>query len=185
MQDLQRALAQFTTAHHLCTTTTPGVIIASILEDIAVIYVNQQRFDDALTVLEQARQAIPAIYDILPGVGVNLMPETEEVRIYWLRLSQIELQYSLCHFGQSDPLEGCKRLLRAFACLLTFSPQASPLRVYRNLGKRELARITDVQHLDDLRLEVYWTAQQLRIERDTVAIIEGLFEEAIEDNELL
>jgi hypothetical protein len=152
---------------------------------MAVVYVNQERFAEALDLLKLAREAIPQIYDIREREGLLDVPEAREQQVYWLILGQVELQYALCAFGQKDYTDACVRLLRAFACILAFSHHATQLNVLRRLGRRELAEIQDKQRLEELRTETFWSAQQLRIGRDAIVEMETLFDEAAENIDLL
>lgn len=184
-KQMRQAIDLLNQAKDLCTTDTPQMIVASILEAMAVIYVDQQRHDVAMKTLKQARALIPASYDILPNVGVINTPETQELRIYWLRLGQVELQHALCEFGQRNAREGCVRLLRAITCLLTFSPETTLIFAFREIGKRELSKIADAGKFEELRQYTLTVARDLRVPSDAIGIVESLFAEAIEDLSLI
>jgi hypothetical protein len=180
-EQMQTAFELLNAAQALCTPATPRMIVASILESKAVVYINQQRYTEGRALLDQARAVIPEEYDIQPGFGVTNTPKTQELRIYWLRLGQLELQYAFCDFGEGDYHAGTVHLLRAFAALTTFWPQTSLLITFRLLAKRELMKITDPALMNELRRHMRASAQELCVERSTSAILEEVFEEVIED----
>jgi tetratricopeptide (TPR) repeat protein len=182
-QQFDIALNIYGEAHRLCTETTPAVTIASILEDMAVVHVTREMFVEARQVLAAAREQIPERYGIIDDVGINLTPENRRVRIYWLRLAQIELQTALCDFGQKDPRAGCITLLKAFAFLRAFAPASATLSIFRRLVHKELMRIGDIERLQMLRHDMTWEARKFRIPRGAVAELEALFNSAIKQIE--
>jgi tetratricopeptide (TPR) repeat protein len=171
--EIQKALQVLQEAEDLCTLRTPNIIRVSILEAITVIYVDQNHYNEALEVLNQARALIPKEFD--PDLSIANPSATQEMRLFWLRLAQIELQSALCRFGQGDRHLGCIHLLRAFASLLTFS--ASLRERFRELAKDALAQISSVEELEVLRNTVREEAQKLHIRQDALAEIEQIFEQ--------
>lgn len=159
-------------------------MVPALLEDIAVTYVNEDNYAAALGYLDRARAAIPAIYRIEDGIGLNDTLETREQKIYWLRLGQIEIQYALCRFGEGKLVSWGARLVRACACLLAYSPQAPQLQALRFLANREMHTIGDVRILEEQRQEAYWSARRLNLTDAPFAEVDRLFKEAIEDLEL-
>jgi tetratricopeptide (TPR) repeat protein len=184
-QQMQPALDLLHEAQSLCTSETSGIIRSHIFESMAVVFINQQQYEQALNLLHQARDIIPEEYDVLPGFGVTSTPRTQELRIYWLRLAQVELQFALYHFGTGNPREGSVRLLRGIACLMTFSPHTPLLGTFHTLGKRELMKIGDSEHIKALRHDLRAHAQTLRVEPAAAARMEEIFEEVLEDLSLL
>ncbi len=159
-------------------------IVPALLEDIAVTYVNEGNHAEALGYLAQARAAVPAIYRIDDGIGINDTLETREQKIYWLRLGQIELQYALCRFGEGKLQSWGARMVRACACLLAYAPRAPQLHALRYLARREMRAIGDVNILEAQRLEAYWSARRLNLTGEPFAEIDQLFREVIEDIDL-
>ncbi len=159
-------------------------IIPALLEDIAVTYVNEDNYAEALRYLDLARAAVPTIYRIDDGIGINDTLETREQKIYWLRLGQIELQYALCRFGQRKLPSWGARMVRACACLLAYSPRAPQIQALRYLARREMRAIGDVDILEIQRQEAYWSARRLNLTGEPFTEIDQLFKEVIEDIEL-
>lgn len=159
-------------------------IVPALLEDIAVTYVNENSYEQAQAYLARARAAVPAIYRIDDGRGLNDTAETREQKVYWLRLGQIELQYALCRFGQRRLESWGARLVRACACLMAYSPDAPQLQALRFLARREMRRLDDSAVLKEQLEEAYWSARRLNLTGAPFAIIDQLFKEVIEDIEL-
>jgi tetratricopeptide (TPR) repeat protein len=174
---LAEALDFLRQAHDLCTSRTPAFIRASILEAIAIIHVDQGDYGAAVARLDEARALIPEEFTIAPETTAANISKTQEMRLFWLRLAQIELQYALCHFRQGDRHTGCRHLLRSFAYLLTFSAQASPLERFRELARRELQQISSTDELRDIREATRAEARQLNIRQDALTELEQLFEQ--------
>ncbi|NTV62050.1 MAG: ATP-binding protein [Oscillochloris sp.] len=185
-RDMEIARSYLQQALDLCPPERHGSwpIVPALLEDIAVTYINEDRFAEAQPYLAQAQAAIPPIYRIEDSAGLNDIPETRDHKIYWLRLGQVELQYALCRFGEGEYVSACARLVRAFACILTFSPHAVQLSALRALGRRELAAIGDRTLLEQLRDDTYWSARRLNLTDTPFTEVDRLFSEVIEDMEL-
>jgi tetratricopeptide (TPR) repeat protein len=178
--DMQQALEYFDNALDLQDKDSegPSPLRTSILEDIAVVYVNQDRCQEAFEALNRARRSIREAYTIKEGIGAAETPETREQQIYWLQLGQLEVQEALCYFMQHNYEDSCKAFVRAFACVLTFSPRAKQLARFRELARVRLARIKDPAVLQTLRCNVYTYASRLRL-HDAFRELDQLFDEAI------
>ncbi len=183
--DMDRALHYLYEALELARQGSPTPIVSDLLEDIAVVYVNQDNFAEAIQWLQQARAHIPESFQIVEGEGLRKTEETLQQSVYWLRLGQIEFQYALSTIASGQWDEGCRKLLCACAYIRTFSPQAPQLAALHSLGKYTLVHyVGNVGTLNDLRAETYWAAQKLRVE-DAFNEIDQIFDQAIEDIELL
>jgi tetratricopeptide (TPR) repeat protein len=183
--DMAMALGYLQDALDIAQQQAGTPIISDLLEDIAVIYVNQDNFTEAATWLQQAATYIPDSFRIVEGEGLRKTEETLEQSVYWLRLGQIELQYAISAIASRQLQAGCRLLLCAYAYIHAFSPQAPQLNALRAIGKNILVRFADdAQTLEHLRAEAYWEAQKLRIE-DAFSEVDQIFDQAIEDIQLL
>jgi tetratricopeptide (TPR) repeat protein len=182
--DMEAAFSYLQEALELASGDDPTPIVSDILEDIAVIYVNQDDFATASEWLERARAEIPPSFRIVEGEGLHRNEETVEQLVYWLRLGQIEFQYALSSIVTDKWLEGCTRLLQAYACIQYFSTQAPQLESLRSVGRYALASyVADTIKLEELRAETHWAAQKLHLE-DAFEEVEQIFDHAIEDVDL-
>lgn len=183
--DLQHALDLAQDAWRLCNEEVPRVTRIAILEDMAFVHIERDEFDTARDKLYQARKLIPANYRIDEQTGIHYQPGMEEHWTFWFRLSQIELQESLIAFRNRSTEEGCKRLLRSFACLHTFSPFAPLRHSLRKLGKRGIlsavpeAGQSEAAHvqLATLRDVIHAEARRLHIPQTVLIELEELFDE--------
>ncbi|NNJ10319.1 ATP-binding protein [Chloroflexales bacterium ZM16-3] len=184
--DMDQARRNFQRALDLCPPEkyTEWLIVPALFEDIGVTYANEENYAEAQRYLDLARAAVPEIYRIDNGIGLNDTLETREQKIYWLRLGQIELQYAICRFSEGNLASWGARLVRAYACLHAYSPQAPQLRVLRFLARRDMRALSDVNTLEEQRQEAYWSARRLNLTGEPFAAIDRLFKEVIEDIEL-
>lgn len=161
---------------------TPGPIVVSLIEDLVVMNEAEGLYEEALTWIFKARSSIPEHYGIKPNIGITENEKTREEQVYWLRLSQLELQTALCHLGLGEALPACLALQRAFAYVLVFSRDARPLTTFRTLGRSALLRVLQKQpdRLVTLREETNYYAVIHRIEREARAEMERIFL-AVED----
>jgi tetratricopeptide (TPR) repeat protein len=162
-------------------------IVAELLEDIAVSYINADKPLDALPYLERARNAIPEIYQIEQGSGLNNTPATRDQRIFWLRLGQVELQFGMCSILGETPAkrdEWGTYMLRAFACIQFYSAQAPQLEALRAISRREMERIGNRAELERLRRAVYWQARLLKLADTAFPLFAAVFDEVIDDLDL-
>src|SRR5690606_21311453 len=106
--------------------------------------------------------------------------ETTELRIYWLRFAQIELQCALAAFPQQHYQEACAHLLRAFTGLIAFSPDASPIERIRSLARRALLTIGDRDALAELQMPMRAAAYSMRAPAAAVTIVDRLLAQAMQ-----
>jgi tetratricopeptide (TPR) repeat protein len=102
------AAEQFKQAHHYLTQAyevslghQPNLILMDIQEDLAVVYVNQDEYDQRIEYhLNKAEELAPAEYKIQFGFGLSR--PNSAVTGYWRILGQCELQRMLASFGAYD-----------------------------------------------------------------------------------
>ena len=141
-------------------------LCVSLHEDIAVAYVNQERYTDALRELDRAEQLLPPAFAVRPRAGAVETAETREQQRLWLECAKVELQRALCKLGMNEPVEACAALLRAFACLLRFSPESQELRTFRIVARQYLLQryrdhTQSANELRALREKTYLISRQL------------------------
>ncbi|NTU83660.1 MAG: ATP-binding protein [Chloroflexales bacterium] len=180
------ALSLLAQARALTGTKTSRVMRCSILEAMASINVDRGRYAEALALLDEAVALLPP--SLQRADSFEESPETSELRLYWLRFAQIELQYALAAFGQGRREEACAHLLRAFTGLITFSPDASPIERFRGFARRALFAIDDSAAIEALRAPTRAASERLRIPAAALNIVEHLLTQVsqdIEDRDLL
>ncbi|NTW01129.1 MAG: ATP-binding protein [Oscillochloris sp.] len=176
------ALALLEEARHLSGESTPRVIRASILESEAVIFVDQGQYDEAISVLDQARDLLPA--NLRSPDALVDSDETQELRLYWLRMAQIELQYSLCAFEQQRYNAAVSHSLRMISGLVRFSLYASPLDRFRTLIRDAIYAIGDSDEIQRLRIVNAQEAARLMVEPSVKQTLDILFDQAMQDIDL-
>jgi tetratricopeptide (TPR) repeat protein len=177
--DMAEAIRLFDEALSLYTaeSSTPTPLITSLHEDIAVAYVNQERYTEALAALDEAQKSLPDSYTIREHEGIVDTEATREQKSYWLQLGQIELQRGICYHAQQDYHQFSAAMLRAFGCVLTFSPQAQQLFTIRSLIRPRLIDI-DPLVLESIRYRTYKMANDLNL-GEAFKEMDYLFDEAI------
>lgn len=163
-------------------------LISDILEDMAVVYVHQNQFAKALALLGESGEAIPKQYSIPELVAKQ--GDVNQQQVFWLRLGQVEMQRAICYFRQSEEthLEGCKRLLLAFAAFEKFGRRAKQIDTLHKEGLRELERLRNLAHIKWLHRETfYYATQNLGMPANSSVLqhLRHLFEEALINIELL
>jgi hypothetical protein len=82
-------------------TAQPALVRMDLYEDLAVTYINQDRFDSRIEdILASAESLAEEQYRILEGTG--LRPVENAVKAYWRELGQIQIQRMLMAFGVYD-----------------------------------------------------------------------------------
>jgi tetratricopeptide (TPR) repeat protein len=177
--DMAEAIRLFDEALSLYTaeSSTPTPLITSLHEDIAVAYVNQERYTEALAALDEAQKSLPDSYTIREHEGIVDTEATREQKSYWLQLGQIELQRGICYHAQQHYHQFSAAMLRAFGCVLTFSPQAQQLFTIRSLIRPRLIDI-DPLVLESIRYRTYKMANDLNL-GEAFKEMDYLFDEAI------
>ncbi|NJL55681.1 ATP-binding protein, partial [bacterium] len=146
-QDKQEALSYFEQALKPFGTDEKAPLKTSILEDIAVCFVDEDDYATAMAWLGKAEASIPDDYNILVGYGTGKNPDaTRQDRSFWLQRGQIELQKALCAFGKKEYEQFCVAMLRAFGAVLEFAPQSRQVATFRMLAHKRLLQIP----MDDL-----------------------------------
>jgi tetratricopeptide (TPR) repeat protein len=198
-EKLQRALEHLNDAYHL-SIQTPGKNHerVDILVNQASISTQQYDFQRARNTLDQAQANVPRTYWLFdlddPDVSTNTL---QDIRIYWLRLGQAEMQRGLCDFRQQQYPAGCSRFVRMFAYLMIFFGQPRVmLHTYRSLVMDELISVQDVALLKQLNAHTQQEAETLLrplaaqnlvpfdLRQEVQAIMRKLFSDVIEEIEL-
>ena len=180
------ALALLEHARTLTSTKTARVMRCSINESMASILVDQRRYAEAIALLDEAVTFLPPSLQQADHFAES--PETNELRLYWLRFAQIELQYALVAFGQERREDACAHLLRAFTGLITFSPDASPIERFRGFARQALFAIDDSAAIEALRIPTRITSKRLDVPTVALNTVEYLLTQVsqdIEDRDLL
>ncbi|NJL55032.1 NACHT domain-containing protein [bacterium] len=183
---IQQALNYFEEALGMFVTDTPTPLRTSILEDIAVLYVDQEDYDQAEAAIAKSRASVPQGFEIIPEFGIDVEnPETIEQRGFWLQIGQIEIQQSLCHLGRKEYQAFCISMLKAFAYIFAFAPQSHQMNTLRTLFRRYLRQVPHSE-LESLRYATYnaSTEQQFNV-RKAFEEMDYLFDEAIQYGDLL
>ncbi|NTW97382.1 MAG: ATP-binding protein [Oscillochloris sp.] len=178
------ALARLEEAQQLSSERTPRIVRASILESMAMIFVDQGQYDRAIMLLDQARELLPANLrnpDLLDGIDTD---ETQELRLYWLRMAQIELQYALCAFGQRRHDAAVTHSLRSVSGLVSFSLYASPLERFRNLIRSAISAIGDTAEIRRLRGVNQQESTRMAVEQSVRQTLDILFDQALQEIDL-
>jgi hypothetical protein len=76
-------------------------------------------------------------------------------------------------------------MLRAFACLSAFSIYTDLLVTFRRLSKQSLARIKDNTRIEALSSYTIREAHRLRVDFQITDEVKKIFDEVVEDMELL
>ncbi|NTW01689.1 MAG: ATP-binding protein [Oscillochloris sp.] len=178
------ALSLLQEAQQLSSERTPRIVRASILEAIAVIMVDKGQYDQAIIILDQARDVLPPNLrnpDRLDAIDTD---ETKELRLYWLRMAQIELQYALCAFGQQRYDHAITYSLRSVAGLVNFSLYASPIERFRTLIRSAIIAIGDIEEIRRLRDVNDREATRMVVEQSVRQTMDILFDQAIHELDL-
>ena len=183
-QDTQTALEHFKNALARFATANLTPLKTGILEDIAVCFVDQEQYEEAMRRLHQAEASIPADFNVHEDTGTQGNPDaTREDRSFWLQRGQIELQKGLCAFGQSKYEEFCESMLRAFGCILEFAPQSRQVITIRMLTRERIMRIP-TEHANPLRQHTRQYSKRFKLEAAWKEL-EPLFDEWFEYGKLL
>lgn len=179
--DMKRARRYFRDALALLSPNRRA-FIASIHEDIAVSYVHQARYTDALAALDEAEAYIPPAFTVRPRAGPVETAESREQHGFWLVRARVELQRAICGLGLNDEEAACTAFLRTFACLLRFSPRAPQLRTFRIVAREYLleryrASSGGAAALHALRQRTYLSSQRLGT-REAFFELEQIFDAA-------
>ena len=180
------ALTLLNAARALTNAKTSRVMHCSILEALASIHVDRTQYAEALALLDEAVTLLPP--NLQRADLLEESPETSELRLYWLRFAQIELQYALIAFGQGRREEACAYLLRAFTGLITFSPDASPIERFRSFARRALFAINDSAAIEALRVPTRSASKRMEVPTAALIMVENLLTQVsqdIEDRDLL
>jgi len=163
-QDTQAALTYFEKALERFAETEQTPLKTGILEDIAVCFVDQEQYDEAMQRLHQAEESIPADFNVHEDTGTQGNPDaTREDRSFWLQRGQIELQKGLCAFGQFKYKEFCESILRAFGCILEFAPQSRQVITIRMLTHERIMQIP-TEHANTLREDTRQYSRKFKLE---------------------
>jgi hypothetical protein len=82
-------------------TAQPALVRMDLYEDLAVVFINQDRFDSRIEqILSSAESLADEQYRILEGSGLRRVKNA--VRAYWRELGQLQLQRMLMAFGVYD-----------------------------------------------------------------------------------
>lgn len=169
------SLALLEEARALTTAKTPQVLRCSLLEAAASVLNDQGAYTQALALLDEARMLLPA--NLRAARGFHESEETRELRIYWLRFAQIELQYALAAFGQARYEVGCSHLLRAFSGLFAFSPETAPIINSRELARRRLLKLNDAATVQALRQTTAAAAAQMEASAGATTLVDRLLDQ--------
>ncbi|PDW01914.1 hypothetical protein CJ255_16765 [Candidatus Viridilinea mediisalina] len=169
------SLAILAEAQTLTTSQTPQVLRCSLLEATASVLNDQGEYAQALALLDEARLLLPP--NLRDPQGFYEAEATRELRIYWLRFAQIELQYALVAFGQARYEVGCTHLLRAFSGLFAFSPETAPIINFRELARRRLLKLNDAASVQALRQTTATAAAQMRVSAGAAILVDRLLEQ--------
>ncbi|RRR68926.1 MAG: NACHT domain-containing protein [Candidatus Viridilinea halotolerans] len=169
------SLAIIQEARALTTAKTPPVLRCNLLEANASILNDQGDYAQALTLLDAAYSLLPA--NLQMAQGFNESDTTRELRIYWLRFAQIELQYTLAAFGQERYEAGCSHLLRAFTGLLIFSPETAPIAQFREIARHSLLKLTTAATVHALRRAAAEAAGIMDAPAGAVTLVDRLLDQ--------
>jgi AAA ATPase domain/Tetratricopeptide repeat len=162
----------------------PALLVMDIYQDLAVVLVNQDQFDQRVEdLLKQAEALAPPAYRIEQGIGLRDI--AQPVRAFWRILGQCELQRMLIGFGTFDfgeyqldtdgapsyhgqhderfLKEAARHLVLALAYLLKYAYQSPLLNQARALALRELRLGRDERQLKLMAQEAYQTAREYRL----------------------
>lgn len=178
-KDLEEARRWFKEALDL-TDPGDGERLADLHEDIAQTYVLEKRYGEALQELDLAAGTIPPAFDVRPHAGAVETADTREQRRFWLMRSKVDLQRGVCYLGKGEPEKACEHFLRAFACLLRFSPESPLLRSYRETVSESLLQYyrqpqVRADNLQTLRHHSYLVSQHLNV-REAFWKLEQVFD---------
>ncbi|PDV98817.1 tetratricopeptide repeat protein [Candidatus Chloroploca asiatica] len=176
------AFALLTEANTLTNETTSRLIRCSILEAMAAICVDEKRYDEAITLLDETRLLLPTSLQDPMRYGES--SETVELRLYWLRFAQIQWQYAAVAFGQAQYHDACVHLVHTFTGLLAFSPDAAPIERFRHLARHALITPGDPALIEALREPMHQAAAQSNTSISALSLVDRLLTQAIEDIDL-
>jgi tetratricopeptide (TPR) repeat protein len=184
----------------------PNLIVMDIHEDLAVIYVNADEYDQRVyQYLDRAEAIAPDDYKIKPGSGIRDLPAP--IRGYWRELGQCQLQRMLSSFGKYDvgfyqyqndqtrtlvdsprnPKfldEAVEHVILMFGYLLKYANRPM-LEKAEQLMLRELSIIPSVADLETMSVKSIRIARGYQLERtETLDKVQGLFDQAIRDAQL-
>lgn len=161
-----------------------------ILVNQASILREQEVLEQAMQQLDEARNGVPRSYwrfdrpQTAPTTGT-----LQNVRLYLLRMGQIEFQRGMCLFQQEKHQEAVECFTRTFAYLIEFFPEPRvQIRTYRAIVVRELRTLQSKQLLEHFRGHakkyVQSASKPLPFAAETEAAITKLFDDVLEDIEL-
>jgi tetratricopeptide (TPR) repeat protein len=198
-EKIQRALEHLNGAYEL-SALRPGKNHerVDILINQASLYTQQHDFQRARDTLDSAQANVPRTYWLFDLDELDAGTGTlQDIRIYWLRLGQAEMQRGLCDFQQQQYHTGCTRFVRMFAYLMTFFSQPRmALHTYRSLVMDELISLQNETLLRELNAHTQQQVETLLrslascssvpfdLHQEVLQIVRKLFEDAIEEIEL-
>jgi tetratricopeptide (TPR) repeat protein len=177
-----RALELLAEARALMTPQTPRLVRCTILESMAVVFVDRGEFAHARELLAEAVTLLPE--NLQDQERLAESAETQELRLNWLRFAQIELQLMLCAFGEGRRAAACAHMVRAFTGLITFSPDAAPLGRFRALARRTLRAVADSAELARLRGVAREAGARMDAPAAALNTVDRLFAQTIQDIDL-
>lgn len=168
--DARRCLAK--TIEHIDEGNLPALMWVDTYEDLAVIYVHQDTYDEELEhLLHSAESAAPEEYRIQARVG--LRDVSAPTKAYWRELGQVELQRMMQGFGlyefdqsagQSDYLDkAAKHMVCMFAYLLKYASASWMLVTAERLTLRELRDNHTRDDLKRLALAAFESAERYNL----------------------
>jgi tetratricopeptide (TPR) repeat protein len=186
----------------------PALIQMDIHEDLAVVHVNADEFDQRIyTHIKAAEDLAPEAYKVQIGGGIRDLPDP--IRGFWRELGQCQLQRMIASFGKfdfgseeydtqtgeihrvdppRDPRfldEAAEHMVLMLAYLLQYATYSSILEKAEQLILRDLSRERTVEELESMLLRTYGVARKYKLtETDVLTVTEKLFTRAQRDAEL-
>ncbi len=187
--------------------TQPPLILMDLHEDLAVVHVNLDEYDQRIEYhLTRSEALAPEEYQVKPGLGLQELAEPN--RGYWRELAQVQLQRMLSSFGKyefgfyeylgegrrerrEEPgqeqflREAAEHMVLMLAYLLQYAYYSSMLERAEQLVLRDLTRGLTPTALELLETETYKIAMKYRLERtEVLTVAQKLLQHAKNNSEL-
>jgi tetratricopeptide (TPR) repeat protein len=169
-------------------TKTPERV--DIMLNQASILSEQGEYDKALEKLDEARQGVPRLHWRFDrSTSTPITKSLQDIKLYLLRMGQIEFQRGLCLFEQAKHQEAVECFARTFAYLIEFFPEPRvQLRTYRTMILDKLRGLEEKPLLeffkDHAQKHIQEASTQLKFAAETKAAITKLFDDVLEELDL-
>jgi len=171
----------------------PALMKVDLYEDIAVIRVHRDQYDEELEkLLKQAEDAAPGEYKIRVGGGAPAL--LNATKGYWRKLAQCQLQRVMQSFGYYEHSKrtdrrfldaAAKHMVLMYAYLYSYASESWMHTTAERLTLRELRDGYTLDELKQLAHSAFDAAWEYRLDSDALRQVSELIRQAEDDFDLL